>query len=163
MIDVVDIIFKLLNMAALALLGWYMFRRFFIPQIKVKMAVDSQKLSLLESQKKELFQEQDEVKGQFKQESNEWLLLKQKIVLWNAKLDEQKASADHEYIEQTERLYKYAVEKRDQQSAKKIQSHVLDKALDKAHQELNELFKDHENAENYLKHIVDNIKKHTKS
>jgi hypothetical protein len=163
MIGFVDLIFKLLNMAALALLGWYMFRYFFIPQIKVKMEVDSQSLSLLECQKKELFQEQGEVKGQFKQESNEWLLLKQKIVMWNSKLDELKMNADYEYSEQTERLYKYAVEKRDQQSAKKIQSYVLHQAIDKAHQELTIVFTDQEMSQNYLQHIIDNMKKRIQS
>jgi hypothetical protein len=157
--EVISLLFRLINFAALIALAWYLFKKYGLQAMKRAMAQQQEALLGLYTQQSTLDKQHAYAKTQYLQDEQEGYRLLEKIKSWKTAIDDA-ARIDREYYE----LLQGQIEQRSREQAgylqeKTMQSQILAQALETARMQLANQFKKTDATQQYLEQLFNSLTK----
>ena len=161
--EIVSIIFRFLNFAAFIALIVYLFKNYALDQIKEKIAEKFALFKGLETQRKDLINQNQVAKKEIEDQDDLFALLQKKIKTWNNSCRQ----ATKEKNEELASIKEYHKVRLEQQSANIKQQRLLKKVLPgvitNTYQQLEQKFSKKEESQKFLKDIIGYMKKSTEN
>lgn len=140
--QIVLIFFKLVNFGVIIGLGWYLFKRYGLPDVKYNLQEQRAYLENLATMHRDLKQEQQMIEQQIVLDRQEQDVLKAHLMRWLARVDEENKKLMHQKEERKRKLQDLVIAQQKQIMQHRIFAAVMPQALLEAHDAMEVVAKD---------------------
>lgn len=153
--NLIDIIFKLINMIVLSCLFLRLFCKYVLPLLKAEMESDNASFLTLENKKILLSEEKNFLHKNIQKEILEQEILKQKLLYWNSVITQTKTAAHLTQQHLADALYERKIMVKKKQFEKEMEKEITDTAILEAEKALQNFFSNEQKGTEYIVQVIE--------
>lgn len=153
--NLIDIIFKLINMIVLSCLFLRLFCKYVLPLLKAEMESDNASFLTLENKKILLSEEKNFLNKNIQKEILEQEMLKQKLLYWNSVITQTKTDAHLTQQHLADALYERKIMVKKKQFEKEMEKEITDTAILEAEKALQNFFSNEQKGTEYIVQVIE--------
>jgi len=159
--EIVFVLFRIINVVLIAWLVKYVFQKYILPELKIKIEEKLAYFRGLEDKYKNLVDQNSVVEKEIKDQDSLFEMLKNKIGLWKKAREEQKVIKEKELVEINSYLKQKTETQEQNIQQKKLIKEVFPRVIDGTYKQLEQKFAEKKESTKFLKDILGYMKKET--
>ncbi len=156
--NIVGIVFRVINFGVLIGLAVYFFKKHALPIIKQQIADKQAFIVSLHNQEQMLEQEKEEVTKRIIEDEQQWMHLKDTFDQWRTTVSQVYAEHEKERQQRIRTLQDRAENRMQQVTSMRLSVRVFPQALEQAGAELQKYYADAQQADQFIKRIIDHMR-----
>lgn len=156
--ELVSVIFRILNFAALVWLGWYLFKKYGLPLIKSQMNAKQAYLEELKAHHTMMVRDIRDVERTLVEDREQQDWLKEQLMRWRGAVEAERARCERQKEQRAALLQKRLALQVNEIQANRIREEVLPKAVERAREVLAQQYADGQTQRAFMTRIMTTMK-----